>query len=63
VFGIIDSSAFINYMENRKLSICENRDRFKYNEKGEIEWMFSPRYGWNNIPEEVKKEIIRFNLK
>jgi hypothetical protein len=33
------------------------------NEEGEIEWRFSPRYSWNDIPEEIKQEITKYNLK
>jgi hypothetical protein len=39
------------------------RDRIKYDEKGEIERVFSPRYGWNNMPEEVRERITSYNLK
>jgi hypothetical protein len=48
---------------NKKIAIYENGDRIQYNEEGKIEWGFSLRYGWNNLPEEVKQEIIKFNLK
>jgi hypothetical protein len=33
------------YLKEPKLAVCHNGDQIKYNEEGEIEWVFSPRYG------------------
>jgi hypothetical protein len=35
----------------------DNSDQIKYNEKGEIEWAFSSRYRWNEMPNEIIEEI------
>jgi hypothetical protein len=35
----------------------------KYNGANEIEWVFSPRYDWNNMPEEIRNMITKYYLK
>jgi hypothetical protein len=32
-------------------------DQIKYNNRNEIEWIFSPRYCWYELPEEVRNEL------
>lgn len=49
--------------DHPRLAICDNRGRIKYNEKEEMGWIFSPRYAWNNMPEEIRSEIDKYNLK
>jgi hypothetical protein len=33
-----------SYLKCIQLSICENDNRFKYNEERNVEWVFSPKY-------------------
>jgi hypothetical protein len=40
----------------------DNGDQIKYNDKGEIEWAFSPRYGWNEMRSEVIEEIKSYKF-
>jgi hypothetical protein len=37
-------------------------DQIKYNDQNEIEWVFSPRYCWFELPEEGRKEITMNDL-
>jgi hypothetical protein len=50
------------YLEERKLAISLDGDQIKYSEEGEIEWMFSPRYGWYELPEEKVEELTMHDL-
>jgi aromatic ring-cleaving dioxygenase len=34
-----------------KVAIHDNGDQIKYDKKNEIEWIFSPRIGWNEMRE------------
>jgi hypothetical protein len=52
-----------NYLTFPRLTFTSNGDKIKYVEKGEIERVFSLRYGWNNMPEDVRETIMRYNLK
>jgi hypothetical protein len=52
-----------NYLTFSRLAFTSNGDRIKYDEKGEIERVFSPGYGWNNMPGDVRETIARYNLK
>jgi hypothetical protein len=40
LYGKEEAGIFLSYLEQRKLSICENGDRFKYNNGAEFEWGF-----------------------
>jgi hypothetical protein len=53
----------ITYLECSRLAFTSNGDRIKYNGEEVIEWVFSPSYGWNNMPEEVKNVITKNNLE
>jgi hypothetical protein len=55
--------SFNEYFKCERLAICENGDWFKYTETGKIVWISSPRYRWNGIPEVIKQEITKYNLK
>jgi hypothetical protein len=37
-------------------------DQIKYNNQNEIEWVFSPRYCWFELLEEIRKEITANDL-
>jgi hypothetical protein len=37
-------------------------DQIKYNNQNEIEWVFSPRYCWFELFEEIRKEITANDL-
>jgi hypothetical protein len=39
------------------ITINDNRDQIKYDANNEIEWIFSPRYGWNEMPKKVINEL------
>jgi hypothetical protein len=41
----------------------DNGDRTKYDDNGNIEYIFSPRYGWNEMPKEVGDDVTRYKLK
>jgi hypothetical protein len=51
-----------NYMKCPRLSICENNNRFKYDEEGNIERVFLLRYRRNNISNGIIGEISKYNL-
>jgi hypothetical protein len=51
------------YLKCPRLVMYDNGDRIKYNSVGEIEWVFSPRYGWNKMSKEIIEEITRYQLK
>jgi hypothetical protein len=40
-----------------------NGDQIKYNSNGEIEWRFSPRYGWSELPDNRVKELTEHDLE
>jgi hypothetical protein len=40
-----------------------NDDRLKYEKTGNMEWIFSLKYSWFDIPEEIKNRMNRYNLK
>jgi hypothetical protein len=46
-----------------RLAFTRCGDRIKYEESDEIEWVFSPRYGWSNLPKEFRDEITKYDLK
>jgi hypothetical protein len=43
------------YFMSHRISFMSNGDRIKYDENGEIEEVFSSRYGLNEMPESVIK--------
>jgi hypothetical protein len=45
------------HLDSPRIVLYNNGDQIKYDVNNEIEWVFSPRYGWNEIPEEIRKEF------
>jgi hypothetical protein len=39
------------HLKEEIVAYCLNGDQIKYCKEGEIEWMFSHRYGWYELPE------------
>jgi hypothetical protein len=56
----MDDKSIDNWKEHlKKERIAYNMygDQIKYNNHNEIEWVFSPRYCWYELPEEARNEI------
>jgi hypothetical protein len=50
------------YLETRKLAFCDKGDQIKYDNRDEIEWVFSLRYGWCEMPEEIRAEFTKYKF-
>jgi hypothetical protein len=50
------------HLKEERIADTECGDQIKYNSQNEIEWVFSPRYCWYELPEEAKKEITANDL-
>jgi hypothetical protein len=48
--------------ERGKNCLYQVGDQIKYNSQNEIEWVFSPRYCWFELSEEIRKEITANGL-
>jgi hypothetical protein len=53
----------LEHLKSPKLAMYDNGHRVKFDENGNIKWIFSPRYNWNGMPKEVRDEVTRYKLK
>jgi hypothetical protein len=45
------------YQKKERTPYYLNGDQIKYNNKGEIKWVLSPRYGWNEFTGDKLKNL------
>jgi hypothetical protein len=50
------------HLNGERIAYTIYGDPIKYNNQNEIEWVFSPRYCWFELPEEIRKEITANDL-
>jgi hypothetical protein len=50
------------HINEERIAYTDFGDQIKYNNQNEIEWVFSPRYCWFELPEEARKEITANDL-
>jgi hypothetical protein len=46
------------HLKEERIAFCQNEDQIKYNREGAIEWMFSPKYGWYELSDKKRNELI-----
>jgi hypothetical protein len=46
------------HVNSPRIAVYDSGHHFKYNENNEVGWVFSPRYGWYEMTEELINEFI-----
>jgi hypothetical protein len=61
-FSVGDKKMVKDYINSPRIAIHDNGNQIKYDYNNEVEWVFSPRYGWNEMPEKVIAELSKYKI-
>jgi hypothetical protein len=50
------------HLKEERMVYTRCGDQIKYNNQNEVEWVFSPRYCWYELPEEVSNQLTMNDL-